>query len=286
MRVLLLNPPRKTWSLMGDSVAPPIGLACLAGVLEHEGIDVRILDCNAEGVGWDRLSREISRISPDVVGVGALTPDVYHAVRALGIVKSVSGDIVTVAGGPHFTATVEESLTKYPQIDFIVVGEGERTLLELVRELERSRPNLKGVRGLAYRKGKNIVRTGPRPLIKDLDALPPPAYHLLPMDRYRFEVLGRRFFILEASRGCPHRCIFCSEWKFWGGCWRPRSMVKVAEQMEYLNDKYGRDFFWFADDTFNVDRGRLEELCREIESRGLDLCGEGGLPPETSGPAC
>jgi len=268
MKVLLVEPPRRTWELMGNYVSPPLGLAHLAAVLEATGIELDILDCNASEIGWSALGETIEQSQPNLIGATATTPFFYEALRVMEIAKKVSPDIVTVLGGPHVTFTPEETLLKYPEIDVIARGEGEQTFLELVRCYEKGE-DLSQVKGIAFRYNQEVRQTPPQPLL-DVDKLPLPAYHLLPMEKYYFTILGK-FATILSSRGCPHRCTFCAEWRFWGGKWRPRNPKKVVDEIELLHKRYGRECFWFGDDCFNVDAGRIQKICSEIMARKLDI---------------
>ncbi len=119
------------------------------------------------------------------------------------------------------------------------------------------------------RQNGGLIKTPDQPLI-DVDELPIPAYHFLPMNKYRFTAFGK-FTTILSSRGCPHKCTFCSEWRFWGAKWRPRDPKAVVDEMEILNKEYGRECFWFGDDCFNVDGEHIHGICEEIIKRGLDI---------------
>ncbi|MFQ6058640.1 MAG: B12-binding domain-containing radical SAM protein [Anaerolineae bacterium] len=267
MKVLLVEPPRKVWELMGNCVAPPLGLAQVAAVLEERGIPVRIVDCNASGLSWAKLEKAIAREEPDLVGASAMTPFFPDAYRVTRIAKRVNPHIVTVLGGPHVTFTPEETLQQCPEVDLIVRGEGEETLVRLVEALERG-DDLAGVPGIAFRRHGDIELTPPAPPV-DLNALPLPAYHLLPTERYHFEFLGR-FATVLASRGCPYNCTFCAEWRFWGK-WRPRAPRLVLDEIELLHQEYGRESIWFGDDCFNVNGDHMRAIAEGILERGLDV---------------
>ena len=211
MKVLLVEPPRKTWELMGSCVSPPLGLAQLAAVLEKEGIEVDIVDCNASEIGWPSLAETIEHSQPSIIGATATTPFFFEALHVMEIAKKVSPDIVTLLGGPHVTFTAEESLFQHPEVDVIVMGEGEQPLLALIRCFKNG-DNLSQVKGIAFRDGQEVVLTPSQPLV-DVDKLPLPAYHFLPMEKYYFTIFGR-FATILSSRGCPHKCTFCSEWRF------------------------------------------------------------------------
>ncbi|OYT48056.1 cobalamin-binding protein, partial [Candidatus Bathyarchaeota archaeon ex4484_231] len=136
MRVLLVEPPKEVWFVMGEYLPPPFGLLELGAYLEKhvEDVEVTVLDCQAERVDWQGLEKRIAELEPDVVASsGFATCNAYTAVRTLETAKKVNPNILTVTGGQHFTALAEESLREYPEIDVIVRGEGEVTFAELVK---------------------------------------------------------------------------------------------------------------------------------------------------------
>lgn len=268
MKVLLIDPPIQVWELMGDCCAPPLGLAYIAAVLEQNDIPVELIHCNGMGVTWKDLPERIRKASPDIVGTGAMTPMFPDAVRLVKIVKEVDPGITTVVGGSHVTFTYEETLHEVSDIDIVVRGEGEATVVDLVRCLETD-SDLKNVKGIAYRHNKSITATEPRPPV-DVNTLPLPAYHLLPMEKYHFEFL-EEFSTMLTSRGCPFSCTFCSEWDFWGRPWRARNPESVGEELEIVNRKYKRKSVWFGDDCFNVDYDHIKGICEQIVERDLDV---------------
>lgn len=254
--------------MMQPCIPPPLGLAQLAAVLEEKRVTVKIIDCTALRMDWRSLQEVIRQEEPNMVGATALTPYFYRALRVAEIAKEVNPEIITVLGGPHVTYLPEETLRDYPFVDAIACGEGESTICELVDCLEK-KEGLSGVRGIAYRSGREAILTEPREL-EDLNTLPLPAYHLLPMDRYYFVVLGK-FATVLASRGCPHHCTFCSEWRFWGGTWRKRDPALIGEELELLVRKYKVESVWFGDDCFNVDPVLIQDICHQIKSRNLEF---------------
>ena len=188
-------------------------------------------------MGW-RTLEEALRQQPDVVGATALTPFFHHAVKIVDIAKKVNPGIVTVLGGPHVTYLPEETLTENAAVDIVTRGEGELTLVDLVRCLESSQ-ELSQVKGIGFRSNGEVVLTPPQPLV-DVKELLLPAYHLLPMEKYYFVVLGR-FATVIASRGCPYQCTFCSEWRFWGAPWRQRDPKMIWDELELLVGKYNME---------------------------------------------
>jgi len=272
-KLLFVEPPKNYWFLMGEYLPPPTGLLALAAYVEQEmqDVEVSVLDCQAESKDWKDVERCISSYSPNIVASSGLTCNAYVCARLAETAKKVDPDIVTVLGGQHFSFMDAESLSSFPEIDIIVRGEGERTLVELIKAIQRG-GDLGEVKGLSFRKGGGIVRTPPRELIADLDTLPFPAYHLVEknLGKYHFTMMAgrKRYLIVEGSRGCHHRCSFCTQWRHWNGAWRSKSPRRLAEEMAHLRDDLGAGFIWLTDDNFEY-QGRGEELVKELGARGF-----------------
>ncbi len=272
MKIVLINPPMmraEVTHVLGIKT-PPMGLAYLAAVLEEEGYQPKIIDANALGLDYTALRKELERASPDVVGVTAVTPMVYEAIASVKAAKDVCPDVVTVLGGPHTTFCPIETFEECPQLDVVCLGEGEETLKELVHTVEKA-GSLRDVKGIIYRQDGHFYRTKPRPLIKDLDNLPFPARHLLPMNHYT--ILGRNYPIanIVSSRGCPFSCSFCSSSRIFGRSYRARTAKNVVDEIEQFVHKYKVNSVEFSDDTFTLNRRRVEEICEEILRRKLDI---------------
>ena len=277
MRVLLVEPPKTPWEMMGDVAALPLGLAQLAACLEKADIPVEILDANALGIGWGGLEAAIAQAHPDLVGITVYTPHVPEVSRAVRVARQAAPQAVIALGGPHVTFTAEETLETMPQVDVVARGEGDQILVDLaLRQAQDTAralaagDGLERVPGISFRRDGQIVEN-PAPPPLDVNTLPMPAFHLLPMDRYRWPELGGTFATILASRGCPFKCTFCSEWPFWRGGWRPYNPETVVEQLDVLVNRYGRDNIWFGDDCFNVDRDHVAAICEGILRRGIDV---------------
>ncbi len=276
MRILLVNPPTmgssESYDLLKISM-PPLGLAYIAAAAEQEGHSVSILDCPALGLGMSDVERQIRRARPDIVGVTSTTPQIGRAMKVVDLAKKAVPDIWTVVGGPHVTVLPEQTLAENKALDLCVVGEGESTFVELAGVLERGvdiEQRLSGVRGIAFRQGDgSIVRTGRRPP-EDLEKLPLPARHLLPMRQY--QVLGKRGLVpnVLSSRGCAYHCIFCLTPCIFGR-YRARSAESVVDEIETIHSEYGFSKFEFSDDLFTKDPRRVRRICDLMRSRGLDL---------------
>lgn len=272
MNVLLINPP---WVVQGEknlwrnvaSVMPPLGLGWLAAVLERDAHRVQILDAHAERLTVDRLGGWVrDRRGSNLVGITATTPLVANALEIARLVKAELPSATTVLGGVHPTVLPDEVLGE-PAVDLVVRGEGENTL----REIAAERP-WEQIDGLSYRREGQIVHNRDRELIDDLDSLPFPAYHLLPMDKYRPAAGAARrtpATSMLATRGCPGRCTFC--YRQFGPRLRCRSGRRVAEEVKLLQDRWGIKEVCFYDDTFTAVRPEVKAFCRAVEELKLDL---------------
>ncbi len=275
MKVLFVEPPKDIWFVMGEYVPPPFGIIQLATYLEREmeNVDIKVLDCNAQQIDWKGLEKRIQSFNPDVVASSALaTCNTYLVVRTLEIAKEVNPDILTVTGGQHFTATAQESLEAYPEIDVIVKGEGEQTLVELVKYAEENLSFSK-LKGISFRHKGKILHNSPRPLIEDLNELPYPGYHFVKniLHKYHFTAMaGRkaRYALIEGARGCLHRCTFCTQWRHWQGTWRMKSTARIADEIEFCYQNYGSKFIWLTDDNFGSGK-RASSLADELLQRKM-----------------
>ena len=273
VRILFVEPPKDYWFVMGEYLPPPYGLLQLAGYLETKmpEADIKVLDCQAMSLDWKRLEKRMASFDPDITATsGFATCNAYVVARTLETAKKLKPESLTVTGGQHFSATAQESLEKYPEIDVVVRGEGEETLAELARAVEKN-SNFSGILGLSFRKNNKIFHNQSRPLIKNLDKLPYPGYHFVKdyAHLYHFTLMAgskARYGMVEASRGCIHNCTFCSQWKHWQGLCRYKSVKRVVDEIEYLYENYGSRLLWLTDDNFGLGK-RMEELCNELIKR-------------------
>lgn len=275
MRILFVEPPKAEWFVMGEYLPPPYGIIQLAAYLEREvkEAEISVLDCNGQQIDWKDLERRIDAFDPTVVASSSLaTCNTYVVLRTLETAKKVNPDILTVTGGQHFTATADQSLMEYKEIDVIVRGEGEQTLTELVKNVDK-KSSLLGVNGISFRQGERIVHNPDRPLIEDLDSLPFPGYHLVKdtIKKYHFTAMAgpnAAYALIEGSRGCKHTCTFCTQWRHWQASWRLKSPKRVAEEMEFCNRNYGSRFVWLTDDNFGAG-SRPNDIADEIIKRKI-----------------
>jgi anaerobic magnesium-protoporphyrin IX monomethyl ester cyclase len=190
------------------------------------------------------------------------------AMKLITIAKEVQPTAVTMLGGSHGTFWDENALNEYPALDIVVRREGEQTLIEILEKLE-SQSSLSNVLGITYRDGEKTVRNEDRPFIEDLDALPFPAHHLLPLEKLKHN--GKLLVPLVSSRGCVFWCDFCSTVRMFGRGYRMRSPKNVVDEMQYVHEKLGVDQVTFYDDAFSVDRNRVVKICEELHSRKLKI---------------
>ena len=270
--LLFVEPPRLFWFVMGEYLPPPSSLLILAAYVERElpDVDIEIVDCQADRLDWKHLQDYIESTQPSIVLTSGFTTNAYSCARTCEIAKTVNNDITTIVGGIHFSFTPEESLQNYPEIDYIVRGEGEQTVVELIKTIQK-KGKISDVKGISYRIHDTVVHNPPRPLIENLDTLPYPAYHLVEknLSRYHFTMMaGRntRYLVLEGARGCNHQCSFCTQWNHWGNRWRTKSAKRIAEEIEFLHDTYGGVFLWFADDHMRLST-RGKQLSEELKQK-------------------
>ena len=284
MRVCLINPPRiqpKAWGK--PNVFPPIGLAYVAAVLEKTHT-VSVIDAPTEGwrnledsggntyrVGLsnEQIAERLKGFRPDVVGIEVpFSGWSRTAFQVASVSKGLKKDVTVFLDGQHPTAMPKECLSN-PNVDFVVIGERENTVLELVDELEKDRKDFKTVKGLGFLKNGKPIITAQREMIENLDSLPFPARHLLPMKVYAEAVkenplrgeIHKPMTIMITSRGCPYNCVFCSNCLVWGKRWRARSPANVVDEMEHIVKSFGVEQIDFYDDNMTLDKQRMGAIC-------------------------
>lgn len=259
MKIVLVHPAPKIWT---RAALVPLGLAYIASYLEKNGfLDIKVVDYNVEPKA--KLPKA------DIVGITATTPLIKGAWKIAQTAKKQGAKVII--GGSHVSALPEETIKLSP-VDFVCVGEGEQTMLELCQKLENGQTDFETIKGLVFKKGGKIIYNEARPFIKDLDLLPFPAHHLFKLPLYtstqplvsiRKPALG-----IMTSRGCPYGCNFCYKGTF-GRVWRPRSVENVLAEWEYLVKTLKIKEIALMDDGFNIDIDRAVRICREIKKRGL-----------------
>jgi anaerobic magnesium-protoporphyrin IX monomethyl ester cyclase len=284
MKVLFITPPIGAWATHGDHKAPNQFYAQLAAYVRREQLaDVEVLDCRALNLDYTAMIARVRATAPDVVVFG----DVLHSTGGLAVIwhfnesarliKLVLPQTKTVMGGLWYSSYAAETMLGSPQIDFILIGEGEHTIEDLLKALHRGETDFKEILGLASRNSRGECVLGPhRGLIPDLNVLPMPAYDLFPMDKYVGHTHWKPFAELMTSRGCPGGCHFCYEWSLYDPrsgtkdftSWRGLSAQRINDELDLLHQKYGIKVVVFQDDAFNVNSRAIREFCEEKIRRG------------------
>ncbi|MDD2852863.1 MAG: radical SAM protein [Desulfuromonadaceae bacterium] len=248
----------------------PLGLVYLAGAARQASLEPGIYDAMAKGSSYLEIEQQFLTSMPDYVASTAITATVNDAVRTLELAKKIKSDTITILGGIHPTFMFEELLHTSDAVDYIVIGEGEATLRQLLEVLETG-GNPEKVVGIAYRCNGTIIKTGKRSLIEDLDTLPA-AWDLLDWDDYAcLAIADSRLGAVSTSRGCDHDCTFCSQQKFWGNSWRARNPLNVADELKQLYTNHGVTVFMITDEYPTRDKDRWEAFLDAVIARNIPI---------------
>jgi anaerobic magnesium-protoporphyrin IX monomethyl ester cyclase len=276
-RVMLVNPCYPDDDVVKRRYLPPIELGYVASLALQDGHEVRLVDANAEDRTAGELETDIEQFRPDFLLTVTSSLDrwicphlkIDEPFRVLEAGKRWNNAVRTALIGPHGTTAPGEMMDRSESVDVVIRGEPELTAREWINA--GGAPD--AVAGITWRDPRGERKHNPdRPYIEDLDMLPRPAYHLLPISRYHYRdnCLQRPFAIVLASRGCPYRCTFCLT-IMQGKQWRIRKPTTVADELEWLSREFGIASVMFFDYEFGLDRNRTIELCAEIRSRSLPL---------------
>jgi anaerobic magnesium-protoporphyrin IX monomethyl ester cyclase len=291
-RILLIAPPAFTMRPRRDiNPLPPMGLGYLASVAERSGIQVKILDCLMHG--WEHeefvdenlvrvglsdkeIQDHIIKFRPDLIGINCQFSrqyKIYH--QMFSLIKKIDPGLIVVAGGPHATVCPEEVLSD-DNCDYLLMGEAEDSFGELIKALQQE-TKISTIDGLGWKTGGQLNFNPKLRLIKDLDSIPFPAYHLMELNKY-FGLSAshgirhrERFSPIITSRGCPAKCTFCSAHKVWGNKYRVRSVENVLKEMRLLKDQYGVEEIMFEDDNVTADAERAKLLFSRMIEEALDF---------------
>ena len=269
MKVTLISPPggyiASRWE---KSTLPSLGLGYLAAYLEKNGIGCEILDAHVLRLKLSGVQSRLRELRPGIVGVTFTTENRFIGFETVRAARAALPNALIIAGGPHVSAAAEDTLSHLPELDLVVRGEGERALLQLARRAEAGMDPGE-IAGVSYRRDGAVVNNPADDFIQDLDSLPFPARHLMPMDRYTYSVAipgeGKlRALNIMTSRGCPFDCSFCASPRMWGRRYRARSPENVLAEADELVNRYGVGVLWIFDDTFTVQRPRTAAICEGL----------------------
>jgi len=290
LKILLLNPPFVDQSKYGKPVllspCPGTGLSYLYSCLKKHNYNCKIYDFLLDS--WEYIESVIREENADIIGITCLTEGRYNAFKLLSLIRKVKKETIIIFGGHHSTYMYEQLLEHF-EIDYIVLGEGERKLLNLIRAIEGEIP-LESVEGIAYIEDGKLIENSIKEnyFIEDLDVLP------IPFSKDQVEIFKKypsiqqirpqqvknippemcengRIVSIVTSRGCPFNCQFCSSTLFWGKKWRFRSPINIVDEIEFYYKNFGFRYFNFADDAFTILPKRSIEICKEIINRDLKI---------------
>ncbi len=264
-KILLVNPyPQGAQGIQKATVYPPLGLAYIASVLRNNNIQVKIVDANILKLNNEKVTGIVSSYKPDLVGISLNVVTAKRGVELSLWIKAATGMDVCI-GGPFVSSDPIHAL-KISKADVVVIGEGEKTILEICRGVSLSK--IKGIAWVNLEK-KPIVNE-PVDMIQNLDEIPFPAHDLLPLNLYRSRMRKVPMASIFTSRGCPYRCTFCSRNVF-GRKFRAFSANKVVEEIEMLISRYGVKQIDILDDCFTQDIKRAEEILDLIIKKKLNI---------------
>ena len=278
--VVLINPPISRAQREGPLGpifknlyfnSPPLGIASIAAVLERDGYPVGMIDAAVEELTLEQTLERVRGFNPGVIGITSTTNFCCNAVQLARELKAKLPGIIIVLGGPHASAYPEACLPD-TCFDYVCIGEGEITLPELLSTLSNGgKPD--DVKGLAFVRDGRHVKTERRPFIEDLDSIPMPARHLLPIEKYVPMPNDGPYLpktAMVSSRGCPFHCIFCDHGVY-GHSYRSASPKRIVDEMEMLKERFGVKDIAFIDSLFMVSVKRVTGICDEIIRRNLKV---------------
>ncbi|MDP2277376.1 MAG: radical SAM protein [Nitrospirota bacterium] len=258
------------------AISPPMGLASIAATAEHAGYNVSIIDGDAEQLTLAQTVERVALLEPFAVGSTIMTATMDITRIFFGMLKQRLPDVPVIVGGPHVSALPEQTLADSREIDICVIGEGDDTIVEILRMLDRGE-DLGAIAGIAYRKEGQPAVTGRRAPIKDLTRLPIPAFHLFNHLLYRSYgwnkwVSGYRkpLGVIFTGRGCLGKCNFCAAHSVFGHGIRFFSMKQIKDQIDYLVSNWGIRVLYFQDDTFTANRKLVNDICGYLIEKGYN----------------
>ncbi|MBU0547136.1 MAG: B12-binding domain-containing radical SAM protein [Candidatus Omnitrophica bacterium] len=281
MNILLIN-PSLTREQVGHynntiektrGIYPSLGLLYIAAVLEQEGHHLEVIDIDIESNPQNKIKCSLWRLKPEILCIHVMTWTFHQANKIAKLAKNTLPSICVIAGGAAITST-PEPIMEYSVFDYGVIGEGEKTIVELIQALS-SKSDISKIPGIIYRENRQIFLSGQRPLIETLDSIPNPARHLVKLNHY-FDMLSseRACATMITSRGCPYSCIYCDRRNRMGNKWRSFSNRRIIDEMQELKDRYDIKEIMFFDDEFITDRRRTIEFCNLILEKNLKIIWE------------
>ena len=273
MILLMTTAPPENSAWYHGKRLPPIGLMYVAAALEKAGFEVQMLDNYLMNKSVDELKTYVSRVNPQIVGITCGSATFRRCIETSKAIKEALPNCKIVVGGWH-ASYLPESLLATPEIDYVVIGEGERAITQLASCITNgNEPTAMTIPGVACRRqGKNIINQ-PK-FIENMDEIPYPARHLLPLELYDREIAfvkSKPADIMSISRGCVFNCGFCETRKLWGNMCRGFSPKRVIGEIQDLQSRYGTKAIYFINDNFTLRKKETLELCGLMVENKLDL---------------
>ncbi len=268
-KILFIHPSRKVLGKKDniytkESLVPSLGLASIAAYCAREGILPEIIDLRLPHRTVNDIINSIRNNRYPIVGITAFTSEITAADIIAGKIKNIFPDLPIVIGGPHVSIIPYETLFEFKNFDIAVVGEGEKTIVELLRIFDNNESyRLHDMKGIAFRKDNEIIVNSSGELIDDINSLPFPGWNFFELKQYG------NILPVSTSRGCPYGCYFCTP-KYLGAKVRVRSYENVVEEIEWIVYKFGVKRIQFADATFALLKNDAMRLCEELIKRGLN----------------
>ena len=304
--ILLVNPPTpdgglwiRTQHRVGrrtreNMVWPQVSLAQMAALL-HPQHKVAVIDANAERMSWPEFAKKLEEYRPKYYLTQVTAPTLENDMYGCFLAKARGAK--TIAFGTHVTPIPRETMRPYPPLDFILMGEPDLSIRDLLDHLESKvdqrppeietifakhdptyqpsffedgTPDLSGIKGLVWRDGDEIVVNETRPFIADLDDMPHPMHELLPLKSYRMPLIKGPFTFIVTSRGCPAGCTYCIKHVSYQFSVRLRSPEKIMEELWLLKEQGMNNIHMYAD-LFTVNRDQVMELCQRMIEEKIDI---------------
>ncbi|MBI5099406.1 MAG: cobalamin B12-binding domain-containing protein [Nitrospirae bacterium] len=268
-KVLLITPPYHSGVVESAGVWLNVGFVYIAGSLRAAGYEPIIYDAMSCWHGYDEIEKRITDIRPDVIATTAFTAGIVDGLKVLKLAKDINPETITVIGNVHPTFCYEEIFREhYEYVDYIVRGEGEEAMVDLMDALSE-KGDVSRVKNIVYMKEGKTVVTPLRGHIKDLDTLPM-AWDLIDWPLYTYKPMKDSVLaIVSSSRGCNQQCSFCSQQMFWKRNWRGRSAENFVAELEHLRDAYGVNVVMLADETPTLSRKRWEKILDLLIERNV-----------------
>ena len=260
-------PPLKSpWGMAGR--LPPLGLAYVAAALEKAGFQIEIFDNYLLEKSIEEVKVEIKKRAPEIVGITCSSLTYERCVETAKAVKDALSSCKVVVGGPH-PSYMPQTMLQHAEIDYVVIGEGEQAMVKLASSLMKNGSDTAKIPGIAYGKTKN-----PPEFTVDLDQIPFPARHLLPMRMYDRKIPYLNVEPVDTMsiiRGCPYSCAYCETKELWGNTCRTFTPQRIIDEIEYMVKTYGTKGIYFVGDNFTINKKKTLELCELINKNKIEI---------------